>query len=1031
MKRILYLIFIFIIHLELIASDKTFSTEVITVSQGLPNSQVTTIYQGLHGLLWIGTSNGLCIYDGYDFVVLQSVAFDSTTFADDNVIDIEQDRLGNVWLLTQYGIELYNIYTGETKRIKYINDKDKIVQMLASKSHDFIFFVSENSLEKINIADYSSEVVYHNSDKRIIAAETYNNKIVFSTNKGVSVINFLTGKTIKEYSTETEVFNSDILLSGANLIYSKNKTIFHFDTSNFKPLEIYTAKQNIISLSGYHNNKLVYATQNSIYQLGLSKDLTLESIGKYLENQDITINKVLQDKDCLIWVASDQGLMKINPFSQLIRHNRLKSLNIFNRNIITETSKKGILFTKDKGNTVFFNSIENKFYPLPVTDYTTACLIDNGILLVGSKDGLYEVNLSAGRTKKIETLNEHMVYSVYCVDEKLWISTDKGIYAGIGGAYHLVCSHDIKKFLVSNEELFYTDTNGFGILSTESCLCKPLLTDTNSDEFVQILDLLQSYDGKIWLATDDGLYRFNPNAVEQEKVFNLVFKGKVLSLIEAANLPEVWFSTDMGIGSINYQSERIMLLGYEDGVRNTSFLPSVAYIGKEGALNFLSDREEISFYPDSIFRKDIPPHVYISQINYIKNKESYTKLFIENDTIIIQPDIKFFELSFSTLDYYAPLNTKFEYSLGLLSKHEEWRELPANKLSIGGIDPGTYKLEVRATNSHGYFSTTNKQLIIIIKAPIFQSKYAFLIYIVLLILIILLLIRIRTRNLMRINREYKEKERIARKIELQKEELSIKNKNITDSINYARRIQLAMMPSAKNFKALFPDSFILHMPKDIVSGDFYWVNKVTDKIFFSAVDCTGHGVPGAFMSIIGVELFRRITEIEKIYTPAEVLNSLSKHFDRVFGDVDEMKLRDGMDLAFCSLNDEQTLLEYAGAFNPLYIIRDNSIIEIKGDRNSVGVYQEEEEARVFNNHVLPIQDQDLIYIFTDGFADQFGGPEEKKYKYRRFRHLLLALHQLPMNKQEEFLKKSILEWKGDLDQVDDILVMGIRIHHNY
>jgi serine phosphatase RsbU (regulator of sigma subunit) len=281
--------------------------------------------------------------------------------------------------------------------------------------------------------------------------------------------------------------------------------------------------------------------------------------------------------------------------------------------------------------------------------------------------------------------------------------------------------------------------------------------------------------------------------------------------------------------------------------------------------------------------------------------------------------------------------------------------------------------------------------------------------------------------LLNINREYRERERIAKKIEQQKEELTLKNKNITDSINYARRIQIAMMPSVRHFKAVFEDSFILHMPKDIVSGDFFWVNHANNKIFFSAADCTGHGVPGAFMSIIGVELFRRIIEIEKIYTPAEILNGLSKHLERVFGDVDEMKLRDGMDLAFCSINDEHTLLEFAGAFNSLYIIRDSSIIEIRGDRYSVGVYPEDEKFRSFNNHVLPLQDGDLIYVFTDGFVDQFGGPEGKKYKYRRFRHLLLALHQLPLAKQEEFLRKSILEWKGDLEQVDDILVMGLRI----
>ncbi|MBA7546200.1 hypothetical protein ES705_38583 [subsurface metagenome] len=235
------------------------------------------------------------------------------------------------------------------------------------------------------------------------------------------------------------------------------------------------------------------------------------------------------------------------------------------------------------------------------------------------------------------------------------------------------------------------------------------------------------------------------------------------------------------------------------------------------------------------------------------------------------------------------------------------------------------------------------------------------------------------------------------------------------------------MPSQKLFKKLFSDSFILHIPKDIVSGDFYWVNEVEGRIYIAAVDCTGHGVPGAFMSVIGFELFRRITETEKKKQPAEILNSLNRGFESIFSDADSVILRDGMDVAFCAIDQEMKVLEFAGAFNPLYLIRENSITEIKGDRFSVGLNEEENEQKSFNDHVIPLSRGDVIYIFTDGFADQFGGPDGKKYKYRRFRHLLLALHQLPMERQGEFLKRSILDWKGSLDQVDDVLVVGIRI----
>jgi serine phosphatase RsbU (regulator of sigma subunit) len=170
-----------------------------------------------------------------------------------------------------------------------------------------------------------------------------------------------------------------------------------------------------------------------------------------------------------------------------------------------------------------------------------------------------------------------------------------------------------------------------------------------------------------------------------------------------------------------------------------------------------------------------------------------------------------------------------------------------------------------------------------------------------------------------------------------------------------------------------------------------------------------------------------MTNIEGIKKPSEILNSLNRDFREVFTDIENTTLRDGMDVAFCSINRKTKMLEFAGAFNPLYLIRNNSIIEVKGDRNSVGLDHPDYGINEFTNHEIQLQSGDIFYIFSDGFADQFGGPDGKKYKYRRFRHLLLALHHLTMKRQHEYLSKSIMEWKGDLDQVDDILVIGIKI----
>jgi serine phosphatase RsbU (regulator of sigma subunit) len=318
-------------------------------------------------------------------------------------------------------------------------------------------------------------------------------------------------------------------------------------------------------------------------------------------------------------------------------------------------------------------------------------------------------------------------------------------------------------------------------------------------------------------------------------------------------------------------------------------------------------------------------------------------------------------------------------------------------------------------------------LLISVASPKWRSKTALVLYIITGMLFIALILRVLTRQFFNLSKENAQREMFARQIMLQKEELSLKNKSITDSINYAKRIQTAMLPPNRLFKSIFPSSFVLYLPKDIVSGDFYWINKLNDKIYVAAVDCTGHGVPGAFMSIIGFELFRKITNIEGLSRPSDILNRLNEDFHVIFKDVDNVVLRDGMDVAFCSIDKKNMILEFAGAFNPLYLIRDNKITEIKGDRYAIGLDETNFMDQTFKNHLIPIQQGDIIYIFSDGFADQFGGTDGKKYKYRRFRHLLLNLHHLSMERQHEILENNVIEWRGNQEQVDDILVIGIKI----
>jgi serine phosphatase RsbU (regulator of sigma subunit) len=271
-----------------------------------------------------------------------------------------------------------------------------------------------------------------------------------------------------------------------------------------------------------------------------------------------------------------------------------------------------------------------------------------------------------------------------------------------------------------------------------------------------------------------------------------------------------------------------------------------------------------------------------------------------------------------------------------------------------------------------------------------------------------------------------EQEKDSRKVLQHRDLLQDRTRGHIQSLTYAQRIQTAMFITSKQLRVLFPESFIYQRPKDIVSGDFNWARRINGKVFFSVADCTGHGVPGAFMSLLGLEFFRKITSGREDLDPASILNEMNEQFDIVFGDTEELALRDGIDLALCAYDHKNRVLEYAGAFNPVYIVRDQEILEMKGDRIIVGPDNGVQRG-IFENRSMEIRENDMLYMFTDGYADQFGGPEGKKFKYRRFRHLLMSIHQLPMEEQKSKLQENMMDWMGEQeDQIDDQTILGIR-----
>ncbi|HET6225163.1 MAG TPA: tetratricopeptide repeat protein, partial [Bacteroidia bacterium] len=275
---------------------------------------------------------------------------------------------------------------------------------------------------------------------------------------------------------------------------------------------------------------------------------------------------------------------------------------------------------------------------------------------------------------------------------------------------------------------------------------------------------------------------------------------------------------------------------------------------------------------------------------------------------------------------------------------------------------------------------------------------------------------------------YRFKQKANLLLEQQKKQIQEQNILITDSIDYARTIQEAILPTPSRVKTFFQNSFILYKPKSIVSGDFYWAGEKGNKRICMAADCTGHGVPGAFMSLLGFNMLDNI--IEKGQTqPGEILNLLNTEMVSAMTQeqLNTSSVKHGMDAAIISIDYTTMQLEFAGAHNSMYYIRNGHLHEIKADKHSIGSMGRGGEEIIFHTNTICIEKGDVIYLFSDGFPDQIGGPNRKKFYYPPFKELLVKIHQLDMEEQRNILDKTITDWRGERDQTDDILVMGIKI----
>ncbi|PCH94258.1 MAG: hypothetical protein COB85_05795, partial [Bacteroidetes bacterium] len=422
-----------------------------------------------------------------------------------------------------------------------------------------------------------------------------------------------------------------------------------------------------------------------------------------------------------------------------------------------------------------------------------------------------------------------------------------------------------------------------------------------------------------------------------------------------------------------------------------------------------------------------------SEKEYVFNLELHTitnnhdLYFSLADNLVVNYDKSSLKFHLSAPFFLKEGAALYQYTVeGLMNDWTNWSPNPL--ITFPFIPAGDYTLSIRAKNVLGD-RTALTSFQFSVSPPYWKTWWFYLVCILIVATIVVSIIKLRTRSI------ENEKKILEDKVKERTEELAKKNKDITDSIKYAQRIQEAVLPLKENLFKLVPNSFILYRPKDIVSGDFYWFTKKNDLITVAAVDCTGHGVPGAFMSLIGSNLLHDIVEVQGVVAPVDIIKAMHK------GVVDTLKKDkrysatvDGMDMAICSIDLKKKTFEYAGAGCPMIIIKKGKKELIKANRNPIGlVFDKGGKPSIYDgkqkllSHKFKLTKGDTFYLFTDGYCDQFGGEDNSKYMGGRFMDLLADIQDKDMVEQETILNESIENWKGDMPQLDDMLVIGIRI----
>lgn len=1015
---------------------------------GLASEKVRNIFQDKNGVIWLGTTKGLSYYDGHDFHTLNV----KDGIADNFVRSITQDHQGNIWIGSDKGITIIDaeekgvstklktnfslphkkvrtlisqdniVWIGTDKGLgKYENDEIEILSTKNGLTSDIIlclFIDSKNNLwigtqDGLNQFDKNGIMKAWTEKDGLISnrvrsiTEDHLGNIWIGTSKGISLFkdeNFLNLDKTNGLANDrircltTDNFNNIWIGTYFGGIMRFN----HQDFIAYTPQEGLISNQ-IYSISEDDNGNIMTGTYDGVSLLKIENEKLVSCANTTQFNglADNAVKTIYKDENDYYWYGTANGIsiMKNNKTIQITKKEGLKNANI------TEIKKY------------------------------------KGTYWIGTEDGLAQISTNDYKKFRIDFLNEDdglagKEVSSITHDKKgnVWVSfADGGLT--LFKEKRLITPflpegvNEITALVLDSTDQFWIGTNGRGVyhgryIAEKSTLDLSNISTSNSDLHSNYIFSLLLSEQNIWIGLENGLDIIMPL---KDSTFRIQSYGPERGFFGLQNNQGASFEDSKGnlwFGTVNglFCLRKHALGNLTEGKTSINYIKSLKVNGES------IDWKNSNWCDNSSGTYELPSNL---KLPYDQNNISF---------------------DFIALNFISPTDLKYSWKLDGFD--DNWKiATDKSYTTYTNLYPGDYSFLLKSSNEHGLITGEPVEFKFSIEKPWWSTWLFRIISILLILTLIILIISLRTRQLRRKQR-YLEKtiQERTTEITLQKEELEFKNIEITDSILYSRRIQNSILPSKESLNNLLNEHFIFYKPKDIVSGDFYWIEASPsnpNQIFVAVADCTGHGVPGAMVSLIGTRALNSSVRESQLIKVSEILNKTNHIVQEAFTDSESGDIiKDGMDIALCSItykDEDNVELQFAGAHNPVWIVRksdqknilanDNTIepnisdngynlFEIKGNKQPIGYF---ENQTPFKNFSVPLKKGDRIYMTSDGYADQFGGERGKKFKYKALKLLLLSIQANDLDTQNKLVQQCFFDWKGDLEQLDDVCMMGLEV----